>query len=398
MRRTIWTFYGFQFFFSLLFWLPIFYEYQKQIGLTDSDIFAIQSLYYIAFCLLEIPTGILADRFGHRRCLIAGATLLVFSNALPIFMQSYTGFLWHFLTIALSRSLISGASSAYIYDYLHQFSAVEVYKEIEGNARSYSLIGKVACWAVVGPLMQWHLTLPYWLTVGAALVSIAMALALPSFHENRTAAASSVGADGWWLRVRAIGRQIMRQPILGFLMLQGVAVFVLARICQINLFQPILESKSFPVASYGLVMSVMTIFEAAGAFRPTWFRRFMSDLNAVYFLTFVMAISMMILPLSGQIGVIAGLCIFSYATGLSFPIQRQLMNDAIEDGSYRATILSVESIVDRAANAGLAAIIGPALMAGRLSEFLIWTGGGALLLTALLVLLGFKVIPIGRVK
>ena len=71
MKRAIRFFYGYQFFLSLFFWLPVFYEYQKRIGLNDNQIFGIQSLYYIAFCLLEIPTGMLADRFGHRRCMRA---------------------------------------------------------------------------------------------------------------------------------------------------------------------------------------------------------------------------------------------------------------------------------------------------------------------------------------
>ena len=40
-RRVIWLYCGFQFFFSLLFWVPVFYAYQKRIGLTDPQIFSI---------------------------------------------------------------------------------------------------------------------------------------------------------------------------------------------------------------------------------------------------------------------------------------------------------------------------------------------------------------------
>ena len=42
-------------------WLPIFYAYQRQLGLSDAQIFGIQSLYYVAFCLMEIPTGMAAS-------------------------------------------------------------------------------------------------------------------------------------------------------------------------------------------------------------------------------------------------------------------------------------------------------------------------------------------------
>jgi nitrate/nitrite transporter NarK len=123
MKRVVRLYYGYQFFFSLLLWLPIFYEYQKRMGLSDGQIFAIQSIYYIVFCFLEIPTGMAADRWGHRQCLRWGSVVLVVSNCLPIFTPTYPGFLWHFLLIALARSLNSGASSAYLYDYLNEHEA-----------------------------------------------------------------------------------------------------------------------------------------------------------------------------------------------------------------------------------------------------------------------------------
>ena len=55
---------------------------------------------------------------------------------------------------------------------------------------------------------------------------------------------------------------------LALLMVQGVAMFTLVRICQVNLFQPILESKSLSVNWYGAVLAAMTVFEALGAARP----------------------------------------------------------------------------------------------------------------------------------
>ena len=77
--RLIRRYYIFQFLFSMLFWAPIFFEFQKRLGLSDGEIFRIQSLYYLAFCFLEIPTGFFAERLhiltrdlmkrrGRRKC------------------------------------------------------------------------------------------------------------------------------------------------------------------------------------------------------------------------------------------------------------------------------------------------------------------------------------------
>jgi len=159
-------------------------------------------------------------------------------------------------------------------------------------------------------------------------------------------------------------------------MLQGVALFVLARICQVNLFQPILENKGFSVVSYGMVMALMTVFEAIGAFRSAWLRKYLNDLNAVFVFTFMIGVSFFLMSFSTFYGfdlkilTIIALCLFSYVIGISFPIQRQLINQAIPEPRLRASLLSSESIIDRGVNSLVASSLGFALQSGQLLIFL----------------------------
>ena len=367
LKRLFFVFNAFQFFFSLLLWVPIFYEYQKRIGLNDAEIFRIQSLYYLIFCLLEIPTGYLADWLGYRLCLILGSITLIVANVWVPLDPSYQGFLSHFILIALARSFVSGASSAYLYETLHQQSALDQYKEAEGKARAYSLVGKVVCWAMIGPIMQWHLTLPYWLTAINAAVGLYFAYALPAPATTSTRTRVSV---------IEIFKVLLTNPYLVLIMFQGVALFVLARICQVNLFQPILENKGFSVVSYGMVMALMTVFEALGAFRSAWLRRYVNDLNAVFVFTVLIGISFYLMSLTSFFGIdlkiitLIALCLFSYVIGISFPIQRQLINQAIPEPRLRASLLSSESIIDRGVNSLVASGLGLALQSGQLLIFL----------------------------
>jgi predicted MFS family arabinose efflux permease len=387
MKAVIRRYFAFQFFFSLLLWLPVFYEFQRRIGLTDEQIFGIQSIYYIVFALLDIPTGLLADRIGTRHSLRAGAVTLFFANLVPVFAASYMGMLSHFLLIALARSLISGASSAYIYDFLRHNNAVPQYKEVEGAARSYSLIGKVVCWSIVGALMEWKLSLPYILTAMASAISAGFAFSLPSILQNKLNAAGgdhSAKPSTWRTNLHALANALAGNPLLWIIMLQGVALFVLVRILQVNLFQPLLGSKHFDVTSYGIIMSLMTFFEAIGSYKPGWISRWMSDLNAIFILSLMMAGTIALMPWAGASSVIICLCAFSWIAGASFPIQKQLINDAISDSSFRATIISLESIIDRSICAVVAALIGGFLSDGRLNDFLLlsalWTAVAMLLL------------------
>ncbi|MCM2323669.1 MAG: MFS transporter [Oligoflexia bacterium] len=377
------AYYGFQIFFSLLIWVPVFYEYQKRIGLSDREIFGIQSIYYLVFCLLEIPTGYFADRWGYVRSLRAGALVLVLSNLLPPLVPTYGGMLAHFLLIALSRSLISGASSAYLYEYLA--GEGKGYRRAEGGARAMGLGAKVILWAGVGALMEWHLSLPYWLTVVTSVISVGFVWRLPPL--TIPARAGERPGLGAWVDV------LRKTPLLILVMLQGLSVFVLARILQVNLFQPLLGAKGFTVASYGAVMAMMTLMEAggsllAGAGAPALFSR-TSAFGWVSVLTLGVAGSVAIAalgPAGSPLLVGAGLGLFSFLVGLAYPIQRQLMNNTIPDLRYRATLLSFESIIDRAACAWVAASLGGYVAAGRVSEFLVAAAAASAVLIGALFL------------
>jgi MFS family permease len=262
VQRTVRLTYGFQFFFGLLLWAPIFYQYQKLAGLSDGEIFGIQSIYYLVFCLLEIPTGLLADRFDYRTSLTAGAGVLVVANLVPVLSGSYASFLGHFVLIALARSLVSGALSAYLYEYLHVSGAGEHYLRVEGAGRAYSLVGKIVYWPVIGLLMTWNLPSPYWLTAINAGIALVCALKLPPIPGGRRTTGKTAsllaGAGGALSALRS-------SRWLALLMVQGIAMFTLIRICQVNLFQPILESKSLSMNWYGAVLAAMTLFAARSA-------------------------------------------------------------------------------------------------------------------------------------
>ncbi|MGW5054477.1 MFS transporter [Actinokineospora sp. NPDC004072] len=369
---------AFQFCFGLLWWLPIFYAYQRAAGLSDSEIFGIQSIYYVAFCLLEIPTGMLADRFDYRRFLGAGALVLLLANLVPVAWPTYAGFLAHFLLIALARSLISGAGSAYLFEYLDRSGARGRYPDAEGKARSASLVGRVVCWPFVGLLMQVEHTLPYWLSAASAAAAVGLALRLPALPEGVRQAPKPV-----WSALPEAVATLRRSRVLLLLMVQGVAVFTLVRVFQVNLAQPILADKEVPLGVYGAVFAGMTLLESLGAARTRWLRRRVGDRAAVFLLTVVMAACLALVVPVEMVGAVLVLGVFSLVSGLSYPIQRTLVNEAITDSRHRATMLSAESIIDRAVCALVVLALGGYLEAGALGAFLAHTAIATVVLMAL---------------
>lgn len=363
--RTLYI--AFQFFFNLLLWVPVFYAVQRQVGLVDRQIFDIQSVYYLAFCLMEVPTGVIADRFGFRTSMLMGAGVLVAANVLPIVTPTYDGFLWHFLAVALARSLISGASSAYMYEYMLSVGRADAYKKVEADARFYGLVGRIAAWAVVGWLMAWRLWAPYWISAINAGVALVVGLLLPQIK-----AAVTESASHW----RETATHVLNSRLL-LVMLQGVAIFVMVRILQVNLYQPILSAKKFDITSFGWSMSLMTGFEALGSKLAPRLRRKVDDLRVVTWATVAISASLVVVSCVGQIGTLVGFCLFSLAAGVAFPVQKQLLNDAITQSRTRATALSLESIIDRAVCAVAVLPLGGLVASGKLNEILLTTAAAA---------------------
>ncbi|MFH8590383.1 MFS transporter [Streptomyces rimosus] len=380
-RRIIRLNYGFQLLFNLLWWMPVFYAYQKDAGLSDGQIFGIQSIYYVAFCLFEIPTGLIADRIGTRNCLRAGAVVMTAANLAPVVSSSYSGFLVHFLAIAAGRSLTSGAASAYLYDGLRAERCEEHYLKAEGTARALGLAAKILCWPLVGPLMVLVHPAPYLLSALSAAGSLICVIALPRTATRARGTASPGragkpraprGGRGTSLGdAKAALRCVVSSPWLALVMVQGVAVFTLSRICQVNLFQPILLDHGIGESAHGGVLAAMTVAEAVGSARPQWLGRRLTPVAWVSVLSLVLAGTLAGITLGGPWTTVALLCVFAAAAGFAYPIQRKLVNDAVPAGAPRATLLSVESIVDRAVCALAAVAVGAYLSAGHL-DALLW--------------------------
>ncbi|UNO43295.1 MFS transporter [Streptomyces sp. MST-110588] len=386
-RRIIRLNNGFQLLFNLLWWMPVFYAYQREAGLSDGEIFGIQSVYYVAFCLFEIPTGMVADRIGARNCLRAGAVVMTAANLAPVLSPSYPGFLLHFLAIAAGRSLTSGAASAYLYDGLRAEGCDAHYLKAEGTARALGLAAKVVCWPLVGPLMALAHPAPYVLSAASAAGSLVCAVALPRLarahgdgrpgnRPDKEPATGGSAAGGrrraaFWHDAGAALRCVRATPWLALVMVQGVAVFTLSRICQVNLFQPILLDHGIGETSHGGVLAAMTVAEAVASARPQWLSRKLPPVAWVSLLSLALAGTLAALTLGGPWTVVVLLCVFAAITGFAYPVQRKLVNDAIPAHAPRATLLSVESIVDRGVCALVAVAVGAYLSAGRL-DALLW--------------------------
>ncbi len=381
--------------FSALFWLPIFYEFQRLSGLPDTKIFAIQSAYYLAFCFLEIPTGYLADRFSYRLCLISSGAVVTVANLLPVLVPTFAGFFAHFMLLALARSLNSGASSAYLYESLKAEGKAPEYREWEGRIRSVALLVQLVSYASAGVMMAAYRPAPYLASVIAGVISLGAALKLPVLSPAAVpveAARQAAGparprSAGILGPLTALVAAWRSTPLLIPTMLMGAVMFVLARVGQVNLFQPVLVLKGMPLAGHGFMMAALAGAEALASARSSLAHRYLGregghPSRVIFLLTAGLCISWaLVAPFPGYWAVapFLGTSVFF---GMIYPVQKQLMNDLIPDSRLRATLLSAESLIDRGIVSAVSFVAGVYVADGKVLTF-VWLSGLAGLIWAL---------------
>ena len=92
----------------------------KQAGLSDTAVIGVYIFYNLVYALFALPAGILADRLGLKRVLIAGLCLFALVYAGMAVNSSWYGFLALFFVYGLYAAATEGISKAWLSNMVQQ--------------------------------------------------------------------------------------------------------------------------------------------------------------------------------------------------------------------------------------------------------------------------------------
>lgn len=121
-------------------------------GLSLVQISLIESIFVGSIFLMEVPTGLLADRFGRKWSIAAATLLIMCAEFLFIFDCDFSLYIVIALLAGTGFAFASGAIEALIYDSLPAENRDEAMKQAMGRVNSYSLMAFVIA-PVVGGLI-----------------------------------------------------------------------------------------------------------------------------------------------------------------------------------------------------------------------------------------------------
>lgn len=192
-------------------------ELEREMGMSPALLSTVASAFFIAYALMQIPTGMMLDRFGPRRVL---SMMMLFTAAGTAFFAAGETV----QTLTLGRILMgigcSGAFTGAFY-ILAMWMTPERVVTQTGALNSFAAVGNLCATAPFAALMVligWRES--YWIfTAAMVLLTIALAIFVrdtPPDHPPRQVKNERLG------EVLAGVREAVRQPGMGRLLFTGL--------------------------------------------------------------------------------------------------------------------------------------------------------------------------------
>lgn len=118
----------------------LFVLYLLQLGITQGEIGILQSFLFFSSVVLEIPSGLLADRYGRKSSLIISFLGLFVSGVGFLLFSSFAPFAIIFCLFGASIAMGSGSDRALLYDNLLAEQRAEEYPKILSRARAIGAV------------------------------------------------------------------------------------------------------------------------------------------------------------------------------------------------------------------------------------------------------------------
>ncbi|MEU4830150.1 MFS transporter [Streptosporangium sp. NPDC023615] len=194
-QRIVFPFYVYAVLSNTLLQRGVFVLYLVHQGFSAAQIALLQTVLYLSSALAEIPTGILADRFGRRSSIVIGQFLSGLCVLGQILLPGgFPVFLGLFLLQGVAFACVSGAETALLYDLLRQRGLKTEYLRVKSRYAAFGATTMGLAIALGGFLQRFSWELVYSVS-GCALI-LAAVLLLTRVPELRGAETDEAEDEG----------------------------------------------------------------------------------------------------------------------------------------------------------------------------------------------------------
>ncbi|MFK7836727.1 MAG: MFS transporter [Sulfitobacter sp.] len=328
---------------SLLFWQAVWFLY-FQGALSPAAAIALYAVYDISVTLLEVPLGVLSDRLGRKKTLVAAAVSAAAGSALLAIGDSFAVFALGQACIGAGAAFASGTDSAMLYESLAACDREDEVEAQETRALQFSLTGFSLSALAGGALALWSFPLTFWASVVGMLWALLLASKLtePPGHSQSESVKAMLPAL----------RLAMAQPVLRWIFALAMVMYAFSHLPFV-FGQPFIDAaltqigmaSGTPVISGAVTAVMMGVSFVASLFALSLRGRL--GLTRILLLAFGMQIALItVLALTQSWLAIAVLFLRIVPDALSHPFKMGRIQPLLRD-EVRATYVSVQSLAGK---------------------------------------------------
>ncbi len=290
---------------------------------------------WLAGFLLEIPSGYLSDKIGHKKTLILAKFSILFSTLFFVFGNSLPYFILGSSFIAFGFAFTSGTAEAFLHNTLIKLKRERDYGDISGKIRAKASLVSAGMILVLPLLTKISLITPISVYLVFDVIGILVAFSL--FSPEMTYSAEDEEGE-------KILSQLKRFKGTGFYITSIFFGFIGGFIMSLSPFkEPLVTSLGFPIIYIGSIMAFSRIVWFIVGHNLKVLKKIEFKKLLFYEIFFFSGLVIIISQITNPyvIGLIIAILI-GYRHGRSSLISEYYLHNFLINKRYKATMLSIK--------------------------------------------------------
>lgn len=187
LHTTIGKLYAAHFLTGLVFWYGIEKLFMQSIGIDAAEIGILSAFLMGTTFVLDLPSGVVADRWSRKGLLIFAMCCLTLSTITAVTASGVLQYAVAYIFYGVYIVSTTGTFQAVIYDALHEEGRAQSYSKVVGGMYALFLAGAGVASLAGGFLANISLALPFWLTLVSCGLNLAVLASMrePTFHKRQ---------------------------------------------------------------------------------------------------------------------------------------------------------------------------------------------------------------------
>ncbi len=338
-ESNIRKYYAYSFFMQFSFWLPIFTIFFLDAGLSYTQMFLLSVVIAASQLILEVPSGVFADYYGRKTCLIISAVSGAAYMGILLIAHEFWIFLLGSVLFGARLAFRSGSDFAFIYDTLKDLKREKEFKKIEGKASSFGLAAMGIAAFFGGIMADSGLRIPVAATMCSLIAAAVFAILLKEPRRRKESEDRR-----YFLHLKeAAGFTLKHPKIKWAILFYGFMLSIM--IASHKFFQPYLQMNGIELKYFGAIYLVWLLFSAFSSRISHTLEKRVGELRMLIIILIGVFLSTMMLALHFSPAGILIIFLGQFSWGAIRPVISGCINQHTES-HHRATVHSLNGFFE----------------------------------------------------